>query len=322
MNSYQKLKKKSPAKNDNQRRKIIVVLGPTASGKSALAVSLAKFIDANRKAFGTAGAEIISADSRQVYKGMDLGTGKITAREMGGVPHYMLDIVSPRKIFTASDYQKLAGKIIKNIFDAGKTPLICGGTGFYINALIFGAVFPDVKPNYKLRRALSKKNANELFKMLLKIDMKRAGQIDPQNPVRLIRALEIAKSCGRVPELKRQSINADVLFLGIKTDKPQLALKIRARLKRRLRRGMIKEVKGLHGNGLSWKRMEELGLEYRLVSRYLRGIVSKKEMEESLAKEIECYAKRQMTWFKKNKRIIWIENEKEAKTITEKFIQN
>ena len=173
------------------KRKIIVILGPTASGKSALAVKIAKKIN----------GEIISADSRQVYKGLDIGSGKITKKEMGGISHYCLDIVSRKKIFTVVDFKKCADKAIEEIFAKNKTPIIVGGTGLYIQAIVDNIVLPKVKPDWKLRKELEKKTTEEMFAMLKKLDPKRAKNIDAKNPRRLIRAIKISKTLIKIPNL-------------------------------------------------------------------------------------------------------------------------
>ena len=164
---------------EKEKPKIIVVLGPTASGKSDLAVQLAKKISTFSR-----GAEIISADSRQVYKGMDIGTGKITKRGMAGIPHHLLDVKSPKIRFSVSEYQKLANQTIKKILKREKTPIICGGTGLYIDAVIESVAFPDIPPDYRLRKKLEKLPTNELFKKLKKLDPRRAKNIDKNNPRR------------------------------------------------------------------------------------------------------------------------------------------
>jgi tRNA dimethylallyltransferase len=164
--------------------KILVILGQTAVGKSNLAVRLAKKFN----------GEIISADSRQVYKGLDIGTGKITKKEMGDVPHFLLDVVSPKRKFSVSQYKKLADKAIKHILGKHKTPIIVGGTGFYIQAIVDNLVLPEVKPDLKLRKKLEKKSTEELVKILKKLDSERAREIDTKNPRRLIRAIEIARA--------------------------------------------------------------------------------------------------------------------------------
>ena len=178
------------------RKKVIVVVGPTASGKSSYAVKLARSI----------GGEGVSADSRQVYKGLDVGTGKITRKEMRGVPHHLLDVVSPKKVFTAHDFVERGQAAIESILNRGKTPIICGGTGFYIDALLGRMPLPNVPPNPALRARLEKKSASQLFAMLQKIDSRRAKNIDRHNPVRLVRAIEIAKALGKVPTAKEQGV--------------------------------------------------------------------------------------------------------------------
>ena len=186
--------------------KVIIILGQTSTGKSDFAVEIAKQVN----------GEIISADSRQVYIGMDLGTGKITKKEMRGVPHHLLDILSPNKTFTVNDFQKIANKKIEEIIKKGKVPIICGGTGFYIDAVVDGTVFPNVPPNKKLREELSKKSSEELLKILIKLDKDRAENIDINNGVRLIRAIEIAKSLGSVPKTIKTESKYQFLKVGLK----------------------------------------------------------------------------------------------------------
>lgn len=273
--------------------KVIVIVGPTASGKTSLSIKLAKKLN----------GEVISADSRQVYKGLDIGTGKITRKEMKGIKHHLLDVADPKKVFSVTDYVRLAEKAIEEIHSRGKIPIICGGTGFYIQALVDGLILPEVVPNTSLRKRLEKKDLPQLLNILKKLDKRRFETIDQNNPRRIIRAIEIATTLGKIPLLKTNS-KYDPKFIGISLPKKILQRRIHKRLIDRLKAGMINEVKKLHANGLSWKRMEELGLEYRYISRYLKN-----GCDTSLLKELEIainqYAKRQMTWFKKDKRIEW-----------------
>jgi len=297
-------------KEKNINNKVAVIVGPTGSGKSDLAVCLAKKFN----------GEIISADSRQAYKGMNIGTGKITKKEMRGIPHHLLDVVSPKTRFTVTQYVKKAEKAIGKIHKAGKLPIICGGTGFYIQALIDGISIPEVKPDWTLRKKLEKQTAKELFQQLKKLDSERAKNIDRHNKRRLIRAIEIVLKTGKaVPPMEKRA-KYNVLMLGIKIDQARLNEKIENRLLKRLNQGMIEEVKRLSQSGLSWKRLEEFGLEYRHIARYLQNKMTYEEMAEKLQKEIERYAKRQMTWFKKDKRIVWIDNKKTAETLVKKFL--
>ena len=293
-------------------KKLIVVSGPTASGKSELAVKLAKKFN----------GEIISADSWQVYKGMNIGTGKITKKEMQGIPHYLLDVASPKRRFTVAQYRNLALKAINKIFRKDKIPILCGGTGFYIRAVVDGIVIPEVKPDWRLRSNLNKLSAAELYQKLKKLDPKRAKTIERKNKRRLIRAIEIViKTKKPVPALKKNPLPYPVLMIGIKKEKKELSSLIRKRLLRRLKRGMIAEVKKLKKSGLSWKRLEEFGLEYRWVARFLQKKLNYQEMLKKLQKDIEHFAKRQMTWFKKEKRIQWIKNQKETEKLIEKFLK-
>lgn len=278
--------------------RIYVVVGPTASGKSAYAVRLARKI----------GAEIISADSRQVYRGLNIGTGKITRKEMRGVPHHMMDIVSPSSVFTAHDYVRKARPILENILKKGKSAIICGGTGFYIDALLGRITLPDVPPNRKLRGKLQGKSAPQLFAMLKKLDPRRAQEIDRHNPVRLIRAIEIAKALGKVPtsqNVKTPLPDYEVLWIGMKSAEIPLSKKIHARLLSRMKAGMLQEARKLHKKGLSYKRMDQLGLEYRHLAHLLQGKITHKEMLEELECDIWHYARRQITYWKRNKEILW-----------------
>ena len=293
-------------------KKLLVILGSTASGKSEMAVRLAKKFN----------SEIVSADSRQVYKAMDIGTGKVTKKEMRGIPHYLLDVANPKKKFTVVQYRKLALKAIDKIVRKGKIPVLCGGTGFYIQAVIDGIVIPKVKPDWRLRKKLEKKTVEKLFNQLKKIDPQRAKTIEKKNKRRLIRALEIVIKTKRpVPVFRKKPLPYPVLIIGIKKEKEELKKLIEKRLLKRLKRGMIAEVKKLRSDGLSWKRLEEFGLEYRYIARYLQGKLNYDEMIKSLRKETEHYAKRQMTWFKKDQKIRWVKDFQEAEKLVKEFLR-
>lgn len=282
-----------------KNNKILAIVGPTASGKSDLAVKLAKRFD----------GEIISADSRQVYKGLDIGTGKITKKEMRGIPHHLLDVVDPRKQFTAADFSKKAQQAITMIYHSAKIPIVVGGTGFYIDALVGTTSLPDVPPNKKLRKRLEKKTVGELYKILKKKDVRRAKSIDPHNKIRLIRALEIIEKLGKVPKIKKD-VSSNFLYIGLKPD--NLDEKIYKRLQKRMG-GIIREVRKLHRESLSYKRMFELGLEYRYIGMYLQKKLTRKAVFDKLFIEIKRYAKRQMTWFKHNKKVKWFRPEEQQK---------
>lgn len=293
-----------------EKQKVLVIVGPTASGKSALAVELARRFN----------GEIISADSRQVYRGLDIGTGKITKREMKGVPHHLLDVASPRKTFTAHDFIEKGHSTIASILQKGKLPIVVGGTGFYIDALVGQITLPNVPADKTLRARLEKKSAAQLFAMLKKRDPRRAKTIEPHNKRRLIRALEIIATLGRVPlnrkasNIHRGTVQFDALWIGVTLQSKVMEKRISARLLARMKRGMVAEARRLHnppaGGGLSYKRMEELGLEYRSLARFLQGNISRAEMTEELTRDIRRYAKRQLAYWKRNKDIKWFDNPK------------
>jgi len=300
------MKRNEPDKS----QRIIVIVGPTASGKSKLAIEIARKFN----------GEIISADSRQIYKHLNIGTEKITKKEMKGVRHYLIDVADPRKNYTAAQYQKSGKKIIAQIFAKNKTPIIAGGTGFYIDALIYGYKLPAVAPQNKLRKQLEQKSLEKLFAQLEKLDPERAKNIDRKNKVRLVRALEIVLITGKpIPKITKQS-PYQVLKIGIKKSPNELRQLINQRLEKTLKKGLLNETEKLHGKGLKWKRFEQLGLEYRLAANYLRGAISYEQMVEQMKTEIYRYAKRQLTWFKKDKNIIWIKTPRKAFSISRDWL--
>jgi len=288
--------------------KILVIVGSNASGKTSLSIKLAKKFN----------GEVISADSRQVYKGMNLGTGKVTKKEMQGIKHYLLDVASPKSRFNAAQFVKLGERAIKEIQKKGKLPIVCGGTGFYVDALLYGLPVA-VTPDWKLRQHFDRLSADALFKKLKKIDPARAKNIDPHNKRRLIRALEIAlKTRAPVPPLAR-TLRYNVLKIGVKRSKKELRKRIHDRLLIRMKQGMVKEIEKLHKQGVPWQKLDDFGLEYRFISRYLKGELSKEEMLTQLETAIWHYAKRQMTWFKRDKDIYWLNNDKKIEKLVEKW---
>ena len=309
--------KKSPSKS---RPPLISIVGPTSSGKSELAVELAKRFN----------GEIISCDSRQIYKDMNIGTGKVGGKWQKGdmthfvyksIPHYCIDYVNPKTQYSVSRFQKDAQKAINQIYKRGKLTILCGGTGQWVDAVVSNQKIPEVKPNLKLRRKLEKLSLPELFEQFKKMDPERAATIDPHNPRRLVRALEIVLTTGKpVPKLLVKQ-NYDVLWLGIYPGQDELYKKIEKRLQERLDQGMIKEVQKLHRHGLSWKKLEDFGLEYRYVSLYLQKKLTYEEMISQLLSAIKHYSKRQMTWFKRNKNIHWLTKPIGYKARVEKFLK-
>ncbi len=285
-----------------KKKKIIVILGQTATGKSNLAVKISKKIN----------GEIISADSRQVYKGLDIGTGKITQKEMKGIPHHLLDVASPKKQFSIALYKKLAEAKIEEIISSGKTPIICGGTGFYIDAITKGVIFPEVPPNIKLRKKLSLLDDRQLLITLKKLDEVRAKNIDPKNKVRLVRAIEIAKTLGKVPHLVLRPPSYKFIKIGLYLPSDKLKKRVEKRVKKMFDGGLLGEIKKLKKSGVSEKRMRELGFEYY------------QPTPEKVVSETLKYAKRQMTWFKRDKEIKWfkLSNKITASKLADKIIKN
>ncbi len=275
-------------------QKIIVVCGPTATGKTSLAIQLAQQY----------GGEIISADSRQVYTGLDIGSAKVTTQEMQNIPHHLIDIANPDEIFSVADFQKLAKQTISEIHDRGDIPIICGGTGMYIDATIFETDFPSVPPNPELRSELEQKTTPELFEQLQQLDQDRSENIDSQNRSRIIRALEIATTLGQVPKTIQKKSNYQVLWIGLMLPKEQLQENIIKRINDRIP-ALFGEIKNLHASGVSFERLYSFGLEYRYGAEYVQGKISLDEFKEILTNKTWQFAKRQMTWFKRNPEIHW-----------------
>lgn len=287
--------------------KIIIICGPTATGKTALSIDLAKKFN----------AEIISADSRQIYKGLDVGTAKITNKEMKGVPHHMIDIESPINIFSVQQYVSLGTKKINNILSRGNNVIICGGSGMYIDSLINGTQFPTVPPNHELRKKFEQKSPPELYSLLQKKDPRRAKTIDPHNPVRLIRALEVIEALGVVPKIKKKP-KYNTLYIGLDIPKKDLNERIKKRIIDRLENeNMLQETIDLYSKGLSYERMENLGLEYRYMARHLQGVISYNKMVSELLNKTIQFAKRQRTWFKRNEQIHWFNGLDDNRNIIE-----
>ncbi len=302
---------KSVKKQENSFPKIVVILGLTAVGKSDLAVELAKKFN----------GEIISADSRQVYKGIDLLSGKITRKEMKGIKHYLLDIVSAKTILTVAEFKNLAEKKINGILEKGRLPIICGGTPFYIDFLINNPDIPEIAPDFKLRKKLEKLSIDELFKKLKKMDFVRAKNIDRYNRRRLIRALEIIIKTGKKISEVKNNPKYEVLKIGVNRKPEELKKRIEIRLLNRLKQGMAQEIKNLRKQGVSWKRFYDLGLECRYVSLFVKGNITQEQMIESLKKEIWHFVKRQMTWWKRDKQINWIFEPKKAFKLAKDFLK-
>jgi tRNA dimethylallyltransferase len=292
--------------------KTIFITGPTAGGKSDLAIYLAKKFN----------GEIINADSRQVYKYLDVGSGKVSKKEMNGVTHHLLSIAHPKRNYSLGRWLKDARKAVRKIIKKGKVPIFCGGTILYLRAIKEGWVLPLVKPNYKLRKELEKKTNEELYEEIKKLDPKRAKNLDPRNKRRLIRALEIIYALGKVPKIKKEP-KYEVLIIAPKIDREKLFKKIKRRLLKRVP-GIIREIKKLRKIGLSYKRIISFGLEYKWFGMYvLENKSSRLQYFIDLCyKDILRFAKRQIRELKKIKEVVYVENKKSAVQVVENFLKN
>lgn len=302
----------------HEKPPIIVVLGPTASGKSSLGIALAHHFH----------GEIVSADSRQVYRGLDIGTAKVTLSEQALVPHHLLDIVEPNATYTVSQFQHDAIAAINTILTRQLLPFLVGGSPHYIQAVIDNLDIPKVAPQPELRTQLEQRPLSDLLTELQVRDPKSFAGIDHNNPRRVIRALEVCITTGKPFSEQRRRANPlyRSLLLGIQWPRELLYKRIDARVDERMQQGMVQEVQGLLDMGVQHERLEALGLEYRFVSRWLRGdFTSEDQMVERLKYAIHDFTRRQLTWFRRDTRILWLDGNnttmvQEAKSIVENFL--
>ena len=275
------------------RGKLIVIMGTNASGKSGLGVELALRY----------GGEVVSADSRQVFRGLDLGSGKITPEETKGVPHHLIDVCAPGDFFSMADFQRLAYEAIDGILVRGKLPFLVGGTGLYVDSVIDGYELSEIEPDLELRAHLETFETPALYEMLK--EKLPDTDIDPKNRNRVMRALERLAADDYHPG--RHNPRYDVLKLGITWPREVLKARIDERLERRLRQGMVEEVKGLMDAGVSTEFLTKLGLEYRYLTEYLQGQWTYDQMVDELSRAIKRFAKRQMTWFRREENLHWLD---------------
>lgn len=282
--------------------KIIAIVGPTASGKTSLSIQIAKHIN----------GEVISADSRQVYTGLDIGTGKITAVEMDGVPHHLLDVVEPTEIYTGAQFVRDATAAIDDITSRDRCPIIAGGTFFYVDLLRSKMQAAPVEPDPDYRETLTNYSNEELLELLQHADPRRANDVDPHNRRRLVRALEIIHTLGTVPKPQPVDSPYDWLVLGIETDRDTLREKFKLRLQGWLDQGLLAEVASVRET-LSPERFSELGFEYLLTAEYIDQKMDTEEFFERFVQKNWQYAKQQLTWLQKDPDITWV-NPKDTKS--------
>ena len=288
-----------------EKQKVIVICGPTASGKTALSIELAKKIN----------GEIVSCDSMQIYKEMDIGTAKPTIEEMQGIKHYMIGIISPNERYSVADYKKDAKKAIREILNKGKVPIVVGGTGLYIDSLIYEIEYQDIEFDKEYREHLEKevkeKGLEELYNVAKEIDPEAIEKISKNDKKRILRILEIYHATGEnKTEQERKSrqkeVEYDYKVYALNMDREKLYDRINKRVDKMIEEGLIQEVEKIYKKYNDFPTAMQ-GLGYKEVVEYLEGKLSKEEMIEKIKQETRRYAKRQLTWFRKNKETIWLD---------------
>ncbi len=295
--------------------RLVVVLGPTASGKSALGIALARRFN----------GEIVSADSRQVYRGLDIGTAKVTPEERALVPHHLLDIADVREVYTVAQFRQDAICAIDDILARGKQPFLVGGSPHYIQAVVDNLAIPSIPPQPALRAELEARPLPDLLVELERLDPQSYAVIDHRNPRRVIRALEVCLVSGKPFSEQRAKAEPlyDSLLLGIHWPREVVYRRIDERVDERMRQGMVQEVRDLLAQGVGHERLEDLGLEYRFISGYLRGeYPDEAEMVQRLKFAIHDFTRRQLSWFRRDPRIVWLEgyDVAEAEEMVEEFL--
>ena len=284
---------------------VIVICGPTASGKTALSIELAKRIN----------GEIVSADSMQIYKDMNIGSAKVTPEEMQEIKHYLIDFVSPDQRYSVANYKLDAKQAIEEILNKGKTPIVVGGTGLYIDSLIYEIEYNDIKINEDYRKKLEnikeKEGLEKLYEMAVKIDPIAMQKISKNDSKRIMRILEIYEATGKTKteqeaESRTKEVSYNYKVFAITMDREKLYDRINKRVDIMLEKGLIEEVENLLNKYKEFPTAMQ-GLGYKEVRDYLEGNLSKQEMIDKIKQESRRYAKRQLTWFRKNKQTIWID---------------
>ena len=290
-----------------QKHKVIVICGPTASGKTALSIELAKKIN----------GEIVSCDSMQIYKDMDIGTAKPTIEEMQGIKHYLIGYVSPEQRYSVADYKKDAKKAIKEIIEKGKMPIVVGGTGLYLDSLIYEIEYQDIEFDEDYRNQLEKeveeKGLEVLYEKAKVIDEEAVKKISPTDKKRILRILEIYHATGKTKteqeiESRKKEVEYDYKVFALDWDRQKLYERINKRVDIMIEQGLIEEVKQILKKYDTFPTAMQ-GLGYKEVVDYLKGNLTKEEMIEKIKMETRRYAKRQLTWFRKNKQTIWLNAE-------------
>lgn len=296
-----------------QKPPLVGIVGPTASGKTELSIDLAQEFH----------GEIVSADSRQVYRGLDVGAAKVTPEQQRAVPHHMIDVADPKETHTVAQYKDGAVRAIEHIHQRGKVPFLVGGTGLYVRAVVDNLRIPPVAPQPELRAELERLELPKLQERLKEVDPVGYELIDLQNPRRVIRAIEVSETAG-VPFSKLTAADEplfDSLVLGLHRELDVLRERIAERHRGRWP-DLVAEVRALHEGGLDWDRLESFGLTYRRAAEFVRGERDETDTIELIIKEEAEYAKRQMTWFRKEERIRWISDQDDAQELISDWLVN
>lgn len=285
---------------------LVIIAGPTAVGKTSISIDLAKILN----------GEIISADSMQIYRYMDIGTAKVTKAEMSGVNHYLIDEINPDENFTVSDFQFKANECITSILSKGKVPIVVGGTGLYINSLVYDLDFTQAISNWRLRNKYQKKaeeyGNQSIYEELKKIDMESANRIHINDTKRIIRALEIYHETGKpmsyfYKDFRKENDKYNIIFIGLTMDRNKLYERINKRVDNMIETGLIEEVRKLLNVGYNEKLISMQGLGYKEIINYIKGEYTFDEAIEVLKRDSRRFAKRQLTWFRRNEKIEWID---------------
>ena len=315
-----KMDKNVQTETSQMRQKVIVICGPTASGKTALSIELAKKIN----------GEIVSADSMQIYKDMDIGTAKPTIEEMQGIEHYLIDFVPPDDRYSVADYKIDAKKAIKKILEKGKTPIIVGGTGLYVDSLIYEIEYPNIEfdENYRkeLEEQVEKQGLDKLYEQAKKIDPQAIEKISKNDKKRILRVLEIYHATGKTKteqevESRKKEVEYDYKVFALNWDREKLYERINKRVDIMIEQGLIEEVKQISKKYNKFPTAMQ-GLGYKEVVEYLEGNCTKEEMIEKIKKETRHYAKRQLTWFRKNSQTIWLNGQDDIQKNIDNILSN
>ena len=291
-----------------KKRPLIILTGPTAVGKTAASIGLAKAV----------GGEIISADSMQVYRHMDIGSAKITADEMQGIPHYLVDVLEPEESFNVVRFQEMAKAAMQKIYAAGHIPIVVGGTGFYIQALLYDIDFTENDSDFSFRgeleRTAEEKGAEYLHSLLKEADPKAAEQIHPHNIKRVIRALEFNRKTGqKISEHNEQERGKnspyDFAYFVLTDDRRALYGRIDRRVDKMMEQGLLEEVRGLKDRGIARDSVSMQGLGYKELLAYLDGEITLEEAVRIIKRDTRHFAKRQLTWFRRERDVVWVDRQ-------------